>query len=124
MAGHLVFCHLDAPRVRVYRSLAPSSRSDPAGKPTGAPWESCKATGRTWSYGREGQLAVRAGRRKSLGPFLYAVRAMPGRVLMVIDTQEGFTRQGNLASETCTAAIPRIRSIVEEERAAGTPVIF
>ena len=49
---------------------------------------------------------------------------MSGRVLMVIDTQEGFTRQGNLASETCTAAIPRIRSIVEEERAAGTPVIF
>jgi nicotinamidase/pyrazinamidase len=49
---------------------------------------------------------------------------MPGRVLMVIDTQEGFTRQGNLASDTCTAAIPRIRSIVEEEEAAGTPVIF
>lgn len=49
---------------------------------------------------------------------------MSGRVLMVIDTQEGFTRQGNLASETCTAAIPRIRAIVEGERSAGTPVIF
>jgi nicotinamidase/pyrazinamidase len=49
---------------------------------------------------------------------------MLGRVLMVIDTQEGFTRQGNLASETCTAAIPRIRAIVEAEGAAGTPVIF
>jgi nicotinamidase/pyrazinamidase len=49
---------------------------------------------------------------------------MPGRVLMVIDTQEGFTRQGNLASETCTAAIPRIRAIVEEEGSARTPVIF
>jgi nicotinamidase/pyrazinamidase len=49
---------------------------------------------------------------------------MPGRVLLVIDSQEGFTRQGNLASETCTEAIPRIRSIVDEERAAGTPVIF
>lgn len=49
---------------------------------------------------------------------------MSGKVLMVIDTQEGFTRQGNLASETCTAAIPRIRAIVEEERSAGTPVIF
>jgi nicotinamidase/pyrazinamidase len=49
---------------------------------------------------------------------------MLGRVLMVIDTQEGFTRQGNLASETCTAAIPRIRAIVEEEGVAGTPVIF
>jgi nicotinamidase/pyrazinamidase len=49
---------------------------------------------------------------------------MPGRVLMVIDTQEGFTRQGNLASATCTAAIPRIRAIVEEEGLARTPVIF
>lgn len=49
---------------------------------------------------------------------------MPGKVLLVVDTQEGFTRQGNLASETCTAAIPRIRGVVEEERAAGTPVIF
>lgn len=43
---------------------------------------------------------------------------------MIIDTQEGFTRQGNLASDTCTAAIPRIRSFVEAEGAAGTPVIF
>jgi nicotinamidase/pyrazinamidase len=50
--------------------------------------------------------------------------ATRGRVLMVIDTQEGFTRQGNLASETCTRAIPRIRAIVQEERPAGTPVIF
>jgi nicotinamidase/pyrazinamidase len=49
---------------------------------------------------------------------------MPGKVLMVIDTQEGFTRQGNLASDSCTAAIPRIRAIVEEEGSAGTPVIF
>lgn len=49
---------------------------------------------------------------------------MPGRVLIVIDAQEGFTRRGNLASERTTAAIPRIRRIVEEERAAGTPIIF
>jgi nicotinamidase-related amidase len=49
---------------------------------------------------------------------------MPGTVLMVIDTQEGFTRQGNLASDTCTAAIPRIRAIVEQDRSEGTPVIF
>ena len=49
---------------------------------------------------------------------------MPGKVLMVIDVQEGFTRQGQLASDTCTDAIPRIRKIVEEERTAGTPVIF
>lgn len=43
---------------------------------------------------------------------------------MVIDTQVGFTREGNLASERTTAAVPRIRSIVEEELDAGTPVIF
>lgn len=49
---------------------------------------------------------------------------MADRVLMVIDTQEGFTRRGNLASERTTAAIPRIRRIVEEERGRGTPVIF
>lgn len=49
---------------------------------------------------------------------------MPGKVLMVIDVQEGFTRQGNLASPVTTEAIPRIREIVEKERAEGTPVIF
>lgn len=49
---------------------------------------------------------------------------MTGRVLIVIDVQEGFTRQGNLASERTTAALPRIREIVEKERAEGTPVIF
>lgn len=49
---------------------------------------------------------------------------MPGRVLIVVDTQEGFTRKGNLASPECTAAVPRIRRIVEEEAAAGTPIIF
>lgn len=49
---------------------------------------------------------------------------MTDRVLMVIDTQKGFTRIGNLASERTTAAIPRIRGIVEEELDRGTPVIF
>ena len=49
---------------------------------------------------------------------------MPGRLLIVVDTQEGFTRRGNLASEDTTRAIPRIHRVVEEERAAGTPVIF
>jgi nicotinamidase/pyrazinamidase len=49
---------------------------------------------------------------------------MPGRVLITVDTQEGFTRKGNLASETCTAALPRIRKIVEEEQSSGVPVIF
>jgi len=49
---------------------------------------------------------------------------MPGRVLIVVDTQEGFTRQGNLASETCTAAVPRIAELVEKELADGTPIVF
>lgn len=49
---------------------------------------------------------------------------MPGKTLIVVDVQEGFTRQGNLASETCTKALPRIREIVERELEAGTPVIF
>jgi nicotinamidase/pyrazinamidase len=49
---------------------------------------------------------------------------VPGRVLIVTDVQEGFTRKGNLASPECTAAIPRIRPILEEEMASGTPVIF
>jgi nicotinamidase/pyrazinamidase len=49
---------------------------------------------------------------------------MPGRLLIVTDAQEGFTRQGNLASPECTDAIPRIRRIVDEEMAAGTPIVF
>lgn len=44
--------------------------------------------------------------------------------MIVTDVQEGFTRLGNLASPACTAAIPRIRRIVDDELAAGTPVIF
>lgn len=49
---------------------------------------------------------------------------MAGRVLIVVDTQKGFTTMGNLASERTTAAVPRIRDIVQEEMDAGTPVIF
>jgi nicotinamidase/pyrazinamidase len=49
---------------------------------------------------------------------------VPGRVLIVTDVQEGFTRQGNLASPECEAALPAIRKIVDEEMAAGTPIIF
>ncbi len=49
---------------------------------------------------------------------------MPGRALIVVDTQEGFTRKGNLASDTCTAAIPRIVKVVEREQANGTPIVF
>jgi nicotinamidase/pyrazinamidase len=49
---------------------------------------------------------------------------MTERVLLVTDVQEGFTRTGNLASPEMTEAIPRVRRIVEEEVAGGTPVIF
>ena len=49
---------------------------------------------------------------------------MTDRALIVTDVQEGFTRLGNLASPACEAAIPRVLRIVEEEIAAGTPVIF
>jgi nicotinamidase/pyrazinamidase len=52
------------------------------------------------------------------------VQEVPGRLLIVTDVQEGFTRLGNLASPECTAAIPRIRRLVQDEQAAGTPVIF
>jgi nicotinamidase/pyrazinamidase len=47
-----------------------------------------------------------------------------GRVVIVTDVQEGFTRRGNLASPECTAAIPRVVRVVEEELDAGTPVVF
>jgi nicotinamidase/pyrazinamidase len=49
---------------------------------------------------------------------------VPGRLLIVTDVQEGFTRLGNLASPECTAAIPRVRRLAEEELAAGNPIVF
>ncbi|MDQ4130478.1 MAG: cysteine hydrolase [Actinomycetota bacterium] len=49
---------------------------------------------------------------------------MPGRVLIVTDVQEGFTRKGNLASREMTAAIPRVRAVVEQEAGRGTPIVF
>ena len=45
-------------------------------------------------------------------------------MLIVTDVQEGFTRTGNLASPECTAAIPRIRRIIDERRSRDVPVIF
>jgi nicotinamidase/pyrazinamidase len=44
--------------------------------------------------------------------------------LLVTDVQEGFTRQGNLASSVCEDAIPRIVEIVERAFEDGAPVIF
>jgi nicotinamidase/pyrazinamidase len=49
---------------------------------------------------------------------------MTGYALIVTDVQEGFTRQGNLASPECTAAIPRIVEIVERAFEEHAPVIF
>lgn len=49
---------------------------------------------------------------------------MPGRALLVVDVQQGFTRMGNLASEACAARVPAIEALVRDEAAAGTPIIF
>src|ERR687896_670295 len=79
--------------------------------------------GRTVSGCEEGQWELPA--YTSLGREASRMEErVPGRVLIVTDAQEGFTRQGNLASPECTAAIPRIRRIVEDEIAVGTPVLF
>jgi hypothetical protein len=45
---------------------------------------------------------------------------MADRVLMVIDTQAGFTRKRNVAGGGPRRPISRIREIVEEERGPGT----
>jgi nicotinamidase/pyrazinamidase len=52
------------------------------------------------------------------------VLEVAGRLLIVTDVQEGFTRLGNLASPDCTAAIPRVRRLAEAELASGTAVVF
>ena len=49
---------------------------------------------------------------------------MADSALIVVDVQEGFTRLGNLASDTCTAALPRIVSIVESALSDDVPVFF
>lgn len=45
-------------------------------------------------------------------------------VTIVVDVLNGFCRQGNLASPRCADAIPRIRQIVQERRAAGDQLVF
>jgi nicotinamidase-related amidase len=47
-----------------------------------------------------------------------------GRVLLVIDVQNGFTKIGNLASPRCREAIPRIVEIVEKQKGSGADLIF
>jgi nicotinamidase/pyrazinamidase len=46
------------------------------------------------------------------------------RALIVIDTQHGFLREGNLASERCLAALPAIQREVERALGAGERVFF
>jgi nicotinamidase-related amidase len=45
-------------------------------------------------------------------------------VTIVVDVLNGFTKEGNLASPRCTAAIPRIRDAIDERRRAGDQLIF
>ena len=46
------------------------------------------------------------------------------RALIVVDTQNGFLREGNLASEDCLAALPAIQAEVERALAAGERGFF
>lgn len=46
------------------------------------------------------------------------------RALIVVDTQNGFLREGNLASDDCLAALPAILAEVERALAAGERVFF
>jgi nicotinamidase-related amidase len=45
-------------------------------------------------------------------------------VTLVIDVENGFCKQGNLASPRCDAAIPAIRAVIEERKTAGDRLIF
>jgi nicotinamidase-related amidase len=46
------------------------------------------------------------------------------RALIVVDTQNGFLREGNLTSDDCLAALPAIQAEVERALAAGERVFF
>jgi nicotinamidase/pyrazinamidase len=46
------------------------------------------------------------------------------RALIVVDTQNGFLREGNLASEDCLAALPAIQAEIERALTAGERVFF
>jgi nicotinamidase/pyrazinamidase len=46
------------------------------------------------------------------------------RALIVVDTQNGFLREGNLASDHCLAALPAIQAEVDRALAAGERVFF
>lgn len=46
------------------------------------------------------------------------------RALIVVDTQNGFLREGNLASDRCLAALPAILGEIDRALAAGERVFF
>lgn len=48
---------------------------------------------------------------------------MPNATI-VVDVLNGFTREGNLASPRCVAAIPRIKRAIDERVRAGDQLIF
>ncbi len=45
-------------------------------------------------------------------------------LLVVVDMQNGFLREGNLASERCLAVLPAVRREVDQALAAGRRVLF
>lgn len=45
-------------------------------------------------------------------------------ILVVVDMQNGFLREGNLASDRCLAVLPAVRQEVDEALAAGRRVLF
>jgi nicotinamidase/pyrazinamidase len=45
-------------------------------------------------------------------------------VTIIVDVLNGFCKQGNLASPRCDAAIPAIKTVIEERRRAGDQLIF
>lgn len=45
-------------------------------------------------------------------------------VTIVVDVLNGFTREGNLASPRCAAAIPPMQRVIDERRRAGDHLIF
>ena len=49
---------------------------------------------------------------------------MVSELLVIVDMQNGFLRQGNLASDRCLAVLPAVRREVDHALAAGRRVLF
>jgi nicotinamidase/pyrazinamidase len=56
-------------------------------------------------------------------PGVEEMTAVP-ELLVVVDMQNGFLREGNLASDRCLAVLPAVRREVDEALAAGRRVLF